>query len=75
MIKQMVADLLMPLQVTGVPTGRADDGLALSSRNQYLTADERQQAPALYRCLTTAANRLARGETDIARSNIKPVLI
>lgn len=50
-IRQMVADLSFPIQIIGVPTARADDGLALSSRNGYLTAAQRQQAPALYQIL------------------------
>ena len=47
-IRQMVADLSMPIEIIGVPTIRAEDGLALSSRNGYLTAEQRTTAPALY---------------------------
>lgn len=65
-IRQMVQDLLMPLNIVGVPTGRADDGLALSSRNAYLTESERAVAPALFRCLTGARQRILDGETDFA---------
>lgn len=65
-IRQMVEDLLMPVTVVGVPTGRAPDGLALSSRNQYLTDAERAIAPTLYATLQTAAKRLAQGDIDIA---------
>ncbi|MFD1261857.1 pantoate--beta-alanine ligase [Entomomonas asaccharolytica] len=51
-IKEMVANLNMPVQIIGVNTGRAKDGLALSSRNGYLTDAERLQAPTLYQTLT-----------------------
>ena len=65
-IRQMVQDLLMPLNIVGVPTGRADDGLALSSRNAYLTESERAVAPELFRCLTGARQRILDGATDFA---------
>ena len=57
-IRKMVADLNMPLTIVAVPTARADDGLALSSRNGYLTDEERQQAPALYAALKGVAAAL-----------------
>jgi len=50
----MVSDLQMPVEVVGVPTVREEDGLALSSRNAYLSATERQQALALPRALEAA---------------------
>jgi pantoate--beta-alanine ligase len=53
-IQRMVADLAMPLQIVVVPTVRAADGLALSSRNSYLTPEQRQAAPVLYRALMAA---------------------
>jgi pantoate--beta-alanine ligase len=53
-IQRMVADLAMPLQIVVVPTVRAADGLALSSRNSYLTPEQRQAAPVLYRALLAA---------------------
>lgn len=65
-IRQMARDLLMPLSIVGVPTGRADDGLALSSRNAYLTDTERAQAPLLYQSLQSARQRILDGETDFA---------
>ncbi|MDZ5604400.1 pantoate--beta-alanine ligase [Pseudomonas sp. RP23018S] len=63
-IRAMVRDLNMPIQVFGEPTVRAEDGLALSSRNGYLTADERAVAPVVYRTLTQLADGLRRGRRD-----------
>ena len=57
----MVADLNMPIRIVPVDTGRADDGLALSSRNQYLSADERAEAPRLYQQLTWIADEIRAG--------------
>ncbi len=54
-IRQIVRDLDLPLEILGCPTRREADGLALSSRNAYLSADERAVAPALHRALQTAA--------------------
>lgn len=65
-IRRMVADLHMPVAVHGVPTAREADGLATSSRNQYLAADERRVAPELYASLYNIAERMAAGEHDIA---------
>lgn len=65
-IKRMVADLAMPVEIEGVPTTRADDGLALSSRNAYLTPRERAVAPALYRTLNEAAEEIHSG-ADVDR--------
>ena len=50
-IRRLVADLSLPVEVVGCPTVRDSDGLALSSRNAYLTPEERAVAPALYRAL------------------------
>jgi len=54
-IRAMVHDLNMPIQIIGEPTVRAEDGLALSSRNGYLTAEQRAVAPTLYRSLSQIA--------------------
>lgn len=62
-ITQMAKDLDLPVKIVGLPTVREKDGLALSSRNAYLSADERRAAPALYRVLKDSARRIARGET------------
>ncbi|NMP22443.1 pantoate--beta-alanine ligase [Sulfobacillus sp. DSM 109850] len=61
-IRRMVDDLNFPVSVVGVPTVREESGLALSSRNQYLTDDQKTQATALYRGLATARDRYRAGE-------------
>lgn len=65
-IRRMVADLRLPIEVVGVPTRRAEDGLALSSRNQYLGAEERRQAPTVHRVLEAVATGLRAGRRDFA---------
>lgn len=64
-IRRLVADLDIPVEILGVGTVRDPDGLALSSRNAYLTADERARAPALFAAITAAADAISRGG-DIA---------
>jgi pantoate--beta-alanine ligase len=66
LIRRMTRDLCMPIEVVGAPTVRDADGLAMSSRNQYLTEAERTSAPALHRTLTEAAARLAGGDRELA---------
>ncbi|AXO60732.1 pantoate--beta-alanine ligase [Ectopseudomonas oleovorans] len=66
-IRALVQDLNMPIQIIGAPTQRAEDGLALSSRNGYLSDEQRATAPALYRGLQTIAEELRRGARDYAR--------
>lgn len=63
-IRRMAEDLAMPVRIAGVETARESDGLAMSSRNGYLSADEREIAPALYRIIRSAAARLQQGEGD-----------
>lgn len=63
-IRTMVRDLNIPVQIIGEPIVRADDGLALSSRNGYLTPDERATAPALNRVLLQLAAALRQGERE-----------
>lgn len=62
-IARMARDLDMPVEILGAPTLREADGLAMSSRNVYLSAAERAAAPALHRVLQDCAARIARGET------------
>lgn len=61
-IRRLAADLDLPVEIVGAPTARADDGLALSSRNAYLSADERKVAVRLNEVLRDALHRLRRGE-------------
>ncbi len=61
-IRTMTRDLDIPLEVVGAPTIREADGLAMSSRNAYLTPAERQAAPVLYQTLNTIAAAINRGE-------------
>jgi pantoate--beta-alanine ligase len=60
-IRQLVADLDLPVEVIGCPTVREPDGLALSSRNAYLTPDERTQAAGIHRALHAGARALQAG--------------
>ena len=64
-IRKMVRDLDMPLAVVTVSTAREPDGLAMSSRNVYLTPDHREKAPVLYKSLRAAAEAVSAGERDI----------
>jgi len=61
-ITQMAKDLDLPVKIIGVPTVRDSDGLALSSRNAYLSSAERAVAPMLYRVLKGCASRIKNGE-------------
>ncbi|MBH3429898.1 pantoate--beta-alanine ligase [Pseudomonas alkylphenolica] len=63
-IRALVRDLNMPIQIIGEPTVRADDGLALSSRNGYLNEAQRDTAPALYRVLSEMAESIRQGQRD-----------
>ncbi len=63
-IRTLVRDLNMPIQIIGEPTVRAEDGLALSSRNGYLNAEQRAAAPVLYRSLTQIAEAIRQGQRD-----------
>jgi pantoate--beta-alanine ligase len=66
-IRRMVADLCLRVEIVGAPTVRETDGLAMSSRNQYLDADQRKLAPAIYRQLDQAVAALKAGDRDIAK--------
>ncbi len=75
-IRRMVRDLNFKIDIVGVPTVREDDGVACSSRNQYLNAEERKQATVLWWTLLAAADRAKAGEqsaktiVDLARKTI-----
>ena len=64
LIKRMVADLNMPVAIISVATTRESDGLAMSSRNSRLTADQRRLAPALHQCLLRVREQLAQGSRE-----------
>lgn len=66
-IKQLVRDLSYPIEIIGAPIVRADDGLALSSRNQYLSASERQIAPVLHQELQHLAQQLKCQELNLQK--------
>lgn len=65
-IRRMVRDLHVPVEIVGMPTLREPGGLAMSSRNIYLSADERAQAEVIYASLCEAADALRAGHRDIA---------
>ncbi|MCU7934723.1 MAG: pantoate--beta-alanine ligase [Candidatus Thiodiazotropha sp. (ex Dulcina madagascariensis)] len=70
-IRRMVADLAIPVDILGLSTVREADGLAKSSRNGYLSADERALAPKLYETLRLTAEVLAAGDRDIEQLEAK----
>ena len=65
-VRTMARDLSFPVEVVGCPTVREPDGLAMSSRNAYLTAEERAAAPVLHRALEAGADAVRAGERDPA---------
>ena len=66
-IRQLVSNLSFNIQVLSVETARASDGLALSSRNNYLSQDERARAPALYQSLSQLATSIRDGRSDFSQ--------
>ncbi len=75
-IRRMVTDLNIPIEIVGVVTVREPDGLAMSSRNIYLTPEERKAATILYRALKTAVEMIEKGEKDasIIREEMKKLI-
>lgn len=65
-VKRMVQDLCMPIEIIEAPVARAEDGLALSSRNGYLTDAERTIAPVLYSCLCDTRDAIGGGDRNYA---------
>lgn len=70
-IRQMVTQFNLPIEIVGAETSRAADGLALSSRNQYLSPEERTEAVLMHRTLTEVANELKTGAKDLAAIELK----
>ncbi len=70
-IRRMVEDLSMPIEIVGEETARADSGLALSSRNGYLTDNELTAAPALYQQLTQIRDQVQAGSNEFAVLQVK----
>jgi len=66
-IQQMTDDLCLPVNIIGAPIARAETGLALSSRNGYLSAEELDRAAQLYACLVACRMALEAGETDLLK--------
>lgn len=66
-VRRMAADLSFPVEVTGCPTVREPDGLAMSSRNRYLTAEQRSHALLLHNALLTGRSMIEDGESDADR--------
>ncbi|HBG27590.1 MAG: pantoate--beta-alanine ligase [Planctomycetes bacterium GWF2_41_51] len=75
-IKRMIADLNLPLRIVVCPTVRESDGLAMSSRNKYLNAEQRKDAPLLYAALQEAEIFIKAGErkSDFLKEQIKKIL-
>ena len=63
-IRSLVKNLFLPIEIISLPTVRETSGLAMSSRNNYLTEPERQKAPMLYKCIKTTANSIINGVKD-----------
>jgi len=70
-LKRMAHDLTMPIEIIGMPTIREPHGLAISSRNRYLSPQERKIAIAMYRELTTLAANVRDGRTPCAKAAVE----
>jgi pantoate--beta-alanine ligase len=66
-VRNMARQFALPTEIIAAETWRADDGLALSSRNGYLSADERAEAPELYKVLNQVADEVRGGHLDISK--------
>jgi pantoate--beta-alanine ligase len=73
MVRNMSRQFALPTRIIAAETWRADDGLALSSRNMYLSSEERAEAPALYHTLTAVADELRQGHLDVFELEHKAV--
>ena len=75
-IRQLVRDLNLGIEIVAVPTVRDADGLALSSRNEYLTAEQRAAAPVIYRALSKAGElwRAGQGDAELLRIAVRSIL-
>jgi pantoate--beta-alanine ligase len=75
-VRRLVRDLHLPVEIASLPTVREPDGLAMSSRNAYLSPVERSAAAAIYRSLSTARQRIEQGErsADAVRRVLREVL-
>jgi pantoate--beta-alanine ligase len=76
-VRKLVRDLHFPVEILAHPTVREGDGLALSSRNAYLSADDRRAATVLYRALTTARQQIEQGEraADLVRETLTQIIL
>jgi pantoate--beta-alanine ligase len=74
-LRDMVRQLALPVEIIPAETVRAADGLALSSRNGYLTPDERAEAPRLYAVLRNAQGRIAKGERNFQRIELEAMAL
>lgn len=73
-IRRMVVDMLLPVQIVSMPTCRETDGLAISSRNRYLSRQEREKSSAIYRALQSAVERLRNGAFTVEEIEQEGVL-
>ena len=72
-IRRLVKDLNIPVEIIGAPIVRERDGLAMSSRNQYLTESERAQAPELFKCLNKMADAIKQGDSNYKKLEMEAV--
>ncbi len=73
LIRRLVADLNLPIEIAAVPTQRDPDGLAMSSRNQYLSRAERMLAPGIYRILQDTAKAIEAGERNYRKLELQSI--